>query len=150
MDPLDRAEQLVLGPAHRSSCTFGSGFFRVQLSDGTARYCQDTAEVERVHRLLPWGAITSVQRDGYCLDGDRQGDAHTSDVVDGEQWLALPQDEAMALVGLDDARQYARVYRQIEQAVGRRNNREAQTGVHASIVIKKRGARVVDVPLGRR
>jgi hypothetical protein len=50
----------------------------------------------------------------------------------------------MREVGLTDERDYARVYRQVEAAVVRRNNRESQGGVRASIVIKRRGRRVVD------
>jgi hypothetical protein len=65
-------------------------------------------------------------------------------VVDGEEWLGWPRERAMQEVGLTDERDYARVYRQIEAAVYRRNNREAQGGVHASIIIKRKGRRVVD------
>jgi hypothetical protein len=51
----------------------------------------------------------------------------------------------MALVGLTSEADYKRVYDQVEQAVGRRNNRETQTGVHVPIVIKKRGRPLIDV-----
>ena len=89
--------------------------------------------------------IRLVERDGYCLDGDRIGDANTPDVVDAETWLALPMDQAMAEVGLTLEADYIRVYKQIEAAVYRRSNRESQTGVHASIVIKRKGRPLIDV-----
>lgn len=128
---------------HQAACTFGTGFYRLELRDGTVRFCQDTPEVERVYALLPRESVARVLRDGYCLDGLR-GDANTPDVVDGEHWLSLPRVEAMRELGLTDEAVYARVYRDVEDAVGRRNNRESQTGVHASIVIKRPGAAVVD------
>jgi len=109
------------------------------------RFCQTTEEVEYVHSLLGPDQVVRVERDGYCLDGDGEGDANTPDVVDAEAWLALPQSEAMRRVGLESEADYARVYKQIEAAVYRRDNREKQGGVHASIVIKRRGAKVVDV-----
>lgn len=138
------AEQLVVIASHRADCAFGPGFFRVSLRGTTPRYCQDEDEVQRVVQLVGKSAITRVERDGHCLDGERQGDAGTPDVVDGEQWLALPQAEAMEAVGLTDEAAYRRVYKQIEAAVYRRDNRQSQTGVRASIVLKRRGAKVVD------
>jgi hypothetical protein len=66
-------------------------------------------------------------------------------VVDGEWWLGLPREDGMRELGLTKDADYARAYKAIEAAVGRRNNREAQGGVHASIVIKRPGARVTDV-----
>ena len=128
---------------HRSACTFGSGFYRVELRDGTVRYCQDQAEVEQVHVLIPTMFIARVLRDGYCLDG-LVGDANTPDVVDGEHWLSMPREDGMRELGLTDEATYARVYHDVEAAVVRRNNRESQTGVHASIVIKRPGVKVVD------
>ena len=136
---------LSVETVHRADCTFGSGFYRVQLRDGGVRYCRDERELREVHNLLPADSIQYVERDGYCLDGDRQGDANTPDVVDGESWLALPRREAMMLVGLESEADYTRVYKQVEAAVYRRDNRAAQGGVRASIVLKKRGARVLDV-----
>ena len=137
--------ELAVELVHRAGCEFGSGFFRIQLKDGGVRYCRDEREIRQVKNLLPEGAIDYIERDGYCLDGDRQGDANTPDVVDAETWLALPRRDAMTLVGLDDEMTYMRVYKQIEAAVYRRDNRASQGGTYASIVIKKRGARVVDV-----
>lgn len=137
--------QLLVTPAHRDGCTFGSGFYRIELVDKGVRYCQNTEEVEHVHALLGEGQIARTVRDGYCLDGMRVGDANTPDVVDAELWLAMDKADAMAIVGLKDERDYARVYGQVEQAVLRRDNRQSQGGVHASIVIKKRGAAVTDV-----
>jgi len=136
---------LLVSTVHREECTFGSGFFRIELKDGGARYCQNTEEVEYVHALLGADQILRVARDGYCLDGYHVGDANTPDVVDGEQWLGMPKHTAMELVGLETERDYARVYAAVEAAVSRRNDRASQGGVRASIVIKKRGARVADV-----
>ena len=137
--------QLLVAPAHRDQCTFGPGFFRITLVDGGMRYCQSTEEVEFVHHLLGSAQVIRTERDGYCLDGVRVGDANTPDVVDAEIWLALDKRDAMALIGLKDEADYARVYAQVEQAVYRRDNREKQGGVHVPIVIKKRGRAVSDV-----
>jgi hypothetical protein len=135
---------LLVTAVHRGDCVFGSGFYRISLKGGGTRYCQTTEEVEHVHSLLGPDQVVRVERDGHCLDGDREGDANTPDVVDAEAWLALPQNEAMRRVGLTSERDYARVYRDVEAAVVRRNNRESQGGVHASIVLKKRGRPVID------
>ena len=136
---------LLVTTAHRVDCVFGSGFYRLKLVDGGVRFCRTQEEVEFVHSLLGPGQVTRIERDGHCLDGDVQGDANTPDVVDGEAWLALPQAEAMRAVGLTSEADYARVYRHVEEAVGARNNRESQTGVHVPVVIKKAGRKVVDV-----
>lgn len=138
-------DDLIVTTVHRDDCLFGSGFYRIVLRDGGLRYCQNKEQVEYVHSLVGAERVVRVERDGHCLDGDRQGDANTPDVVDGELWLALPKDHAMRLVGLTSEKDYARVYDQVEAAVSRRNDREAQGGVHAPIVIKKRGRRLVDV-----
>jgi hypothetical protein len=135
---------LLVAAAHRQDCLFGPGFYRITLRDGGVRYCMSTEEVEFVHALVSPAQVTSVERDGYCLDGDRHGDARTPDVVDAEEWLAWPKERAMQEVGLFSEIEYARVYKQVEAAVSRRNNRESQGGVHASVVIKRRGRRVVD------
>lgn len=137
--------ELLVTTAHRGDCTFGSGFYRITLKGGGTRLCQNTEEVEYVHSLLGHDQVVRVERDGYCLDGDRQGDANTPDVVDAELWLSLPRERAMAEVGLEREADYARVYKQIEAAVYRRDNRERQGGVRASIVIKRRGAAVDNV-----
>ena len=128
---------------HLEACAFGSGFYRVYLRDGSLRYCDTADELRAIHGMLPPNSITRVTRDGYCLDGLR-GDANTPDVVDAEHWLGMTVAEGMRELGLPDEATYARVYRDIEAAVSRRNNRESQTGVHASIVIKRPGARVAD------
>ena len=139
---------LLIQTTHRSDCRFGPGLFRITYrgpSGPQVRYCQTQAEVEQVHRLLHGVASAlRVERDGYCLDGQYGGDANTPDVVDAEAWLALPRDEGMRELGIEREADYARAYRAIEAAVSRRNNRAAQGGVHASIVIKKRGRVVVD------
>ena len=138
-------DDLLVTTAHRTDCTFGPGFYRVTLKDGGTRYCQAKEQVEFVHVLLGADLIERVERDGYCLDGDRQGDANTPDVVDAEWWLGLSPREAMHEVGLTSEREYAQVYKQVEAAVSRRNNREGQGNVHASIVIKRRGRPLIDV-----
>jgi len=94
-------------------------------------------------RLLG-NSVEHIQRDGYCLDpqdypDDGRGDANTPDVVDAEQWLAMPQPEAMEALGITSMAAYQRAYRMIEHAVLERSNREKQGGTHASIVIKKSG-----------
>jgi len=131
--------------AHRDKCTFGPGFYRILLVDGGRRFCQSDGEVEFVTRMLPPSSIRRVQRDGYCLDGDEaESDARTPDVVDAAQWLALSQADGMRELGLESEADYIRAYRTIEEAVIERDRQEAQGGVHASIVIKRRGAHVVD------
>lgn len=142
-------EDLSVSTAHRPDCVFGSGFFRLTYGNHQVRYCQDQVEVERACRLLE-GAVRDIkiERDGYCLDGDSPsygGDANTPDVVDGEWWLSLPREEAMRELGLTSEADYRRAYVAIEAACGRRDNRAAQGGVRASIVIKRPGARVTDV-----
>jgi hypothetical protein len=143
-DTREARPELLVATVHRDDCAFGTGFYRISLKGGDMRYCQSQEEVEYVHALLGRGQVVRVERDGYCLDGDRSGDARTPDVVDGEEWLNWPRERAMSEVGLTSERDYARVYKQVEAAVYRRNNRESQGGVHASIVIKRKGRRVVD------
>jgi hypothetical protein len=71
-------------------------------------------------------------------------DGRTPDVVDAARFLAMSRTEAMRELGISEVT-YARVYRDVEQAVATRDNREGQLGVHASIVIKRPGAKVSDV-----
>lgn len=128
---------------HRAGCVFGSGFYRIVVEGAPPRYCQSEAEVRYCMSLLG-SSVRHVQRDGYCLDEDeypeQRNDALTPDVVDAEQWLAMPQPEAMETLGLSTEREYARVYRMVENAVYARSNREAQgRGVRVPIVIKKKG-----------
>jgi hypothetical protein len=146
IDEYGRAEHLVVTPGHRAGCVFGPGFFRVNFG-GSARYCQNEAEVERATSLLRGVARDlRVERDGYCLDTDSLiGDANTPDVVDGDWWLGLPVVDGMRELGLQHESDYRRVYQQIESAVYRRDNRASQGGVRASIVIKRPGARVSNV-----
>ena len=134
---------------HRAECRFGPGFYRLLFSSSAGmqmRYCQTQDETESVRRLLrSIAGEVRVERDGYCLDGDVRGDARTPDVVDAEQWLAMPREQAMRELGLELEAEYTRAYRAIEDAVLRRDNRASQGGVRASILIKRKGARVVDV-----
>jgi len=146
IDEHGRTEYLSVTAAHRPDCAFGSGFFRLSYGAGV-RYCQSWAEVQTACHLLE-GVVRDIriERDGYCLDGDPLiGDANTPDVVDGEWWLGLPRTEGMRELGLTSDADYARAYRAIEAACGRRDNRASQGGVRASIVIKRPGAKVTDV-----
>lgn len=136
--------ELSVTTAHRADCVFGPGFYRISLEGGGQRFCDTEAELRIVLAMLSSSTVERIDRDGHCLDGDRSGDANTPDVVDAERWLGLPKEKAMAEVGLRSEQDYARVYRMVYAAVVRRDNRESQTGVHASIVIKKRGAQVSD------
>jgi len=141
-DPLGRIPDLRTQLVHRAGCTFGPGAYRLNFGHHV-RYCQDQAEVERARDLLK-GVVDNlrVERDGFCLDGQHIGDANTPDVVDGEWWLGLPVADGMRELGIESETDYARAYAAVEAAVSRRNNREAQGGVHASIVLKRRGVQV--------
>jgi hypothetical protein len=135
--------------AHRVGCVFGPGFFRVVVTGSQPRYCQSQAEVRYAMAMIGRG-VEHIVRDGYCLDPqdypeDGRGDANTPDVVDAEQWLALPQREGMAALGITSEADYRRAYRMVEEAVVARSNREKQVGVHVPIVIKKRGRPLIDV-----
>ena len=129
--------------AHRHGCTFGSGYFRIVLSDGSRRFVDNEAQVEAVRRLLPAGAMLKVQRDGYCLDQD---DLESPDVVDGERFLSMPQDDAMRALGVDSEADYARAYRAVEEAVLARD-RAIASGARdrPSIVVKRKGKQVLDL-----
>lgn len=128
---------------HREGCAFGPGFFRVVLRSGDRRYCQDEDEVSFVALLLPPMSIRRVQRDGYCLDG-LEPEPPGRGVIDGAAWLELPVEQGMDVLGLTDEADYIRAYRAIEDAVLERDKAYARTGVHASVVIKKRGTPVAD------
>jgi hypothetical protein len=146
IDEHGRTEYLSVTAAHRADCRFGSGFFRLSYGAGL-RYCQTWDEVQTACRLLE-GVVRDIriERDGYCLDGDVLiGDANTPDVVDGEWWLGLTVADGMRELGLTSEADYARAYRAIEAACGRRDNRASQGGVRASIVIKRPGAKVTNV-----
>jgi hypothetical protein len=71
-------------------------------------------------------------------------DERTPDVIDGARFLGLSQKDGMRELGLTSDKDYARAYKDVEQAVYARDNREAQGGVHAPVVIKRKGARVTD------
>lgn len=71
-------------------------------------------------------------------------DERTPDVIDGARFLGLSRQEGMKELGISDERAYARAYRDVEAAVHARDNLEAQGGVHAPIVVKRAGRRVVD------
>jgi hypothetical protein len=149
IDEYGRTAQLSVMPAHRPDCTFGSGFYRLSFGDREVRYCQTWEDVQFACRLLD-GVVPEVKvdRDGYCLADPFMtewiGDANTPDVVDGEWWLGLSVADGMRELGLKSEADYAHVYRQIEAAVGRRNNRQSQSGVRASIVIKRPGTLVTE------
>lgn len=75
----------------------------------------------------------------------RHEDERTPDVIDGARFLAMPREEGMRELGVSDERAYARAYRDVEQMVAARDNRESQGGVHAPVVIKRAGRDVRDV-----
>jgi len=129
---------------HRADCRFGPGLYRIVLKDGARRFCQSDLEVQRALSLLPGESVRCVQRDA-CLDQPETGDANTPDVVDAATWLSLPQVEGMRELGLTHEADYVRAYRMVEDAVVARDRAEAHGGVHASIVIKKRGVPVANV-----
>lgn len=141
-------------PRHVHDCTFGPGFFRVLYTDGgitQTRYFEEKAQADTFIRLLPPSVRRTVKahRD-ECLDKQRHAanDAMTPDVVDAEWWLKLPKDQAIAELGLSNEREYARVAKAIESVLALRDNRQAQGGVRAPIVIKRRQANRVapDLP----
>lgn len=138
-------DNLVVTLNHRPDCAFGTGFYRIVLKNSRApRYCETERELRQVLQMIGSEYVEVVERDGHCLDGDRSGDANTPDVIDAEQWLGWPQERAMREAGLKSEADYARVYREVERAVSRRNDRESQLGVHASIVIKRKGRPLID------
>ena len=152
-DPYGRQEQLAVFDVHQPDCSFGppGAFWRIHFRTSSeyeqTRYCSTFDDVQRATALLEPVArgTIHVERDA-CLDGgETAGDARTPDVVDAEQWLAMPKHEAMTAVGITSEAEYRQAYDQIEQAVYRRDNRASQGGARASIVIKKRGAKVTDV-----
>jgi hypothetical protein len=124
---------------HRDGCTFGSGFYRVELTNGDRRFCQSDAEVVLLTRILAHESIKRVQRDGYCLD---QYDGSTPDVIQAETFLGMPREEAMRTLGFDNEADYARAYRAVEDAVLARDRAQSD-GDKPSIVVKKRGAQHV-------
>jgi hypothetical protein len=128
---------------HRYGCTFGPGLYRIVLVDGGRRFVQSEAQVEAVRRLLPPGSMLKVQRDGYCLDQD---DLESPDIIDGERFLNLPREQAMAELGVDSEADYTRAYRAVEEAVLARD-RAVAAGARdrPSIVIKRKGRRVLDL-----
>jgi hypothetical protein len=144
-DPFGRDTHLLVRAEHAHGCVFGDGWYRIVVGGEVLRFCQDEAELRQaLHFLTSLGRHITVQKDA-CLEGLKQlGDAETPDVVDAEWWLGLSRQEGMRELGLTDEADYARAYRAIEDAVAVRNNRAAQGGVRAPIVVKRKGARVVD------
>ncbi len=127
---------------HRPDCTFGPGFFKiVYLSGGLERtyYAQSRGECDAIAALL-----TPVQRPRFyrdaCLDHQdkRLGDSNTPDTVDADWWLGLDRQQAMEELGLDDETEYAKVYQQVYDVACTRDNRTSQSGVRASIIIKRK------------
>lgn len=129
---------------HRADCRFGPGPYRIVLTDGARRYCQSELEVQRALSLLPGESVRRVQRDA-CLDDAETGDANTPDVVDAATWLGLPKGDGMRELGLRREADYVRAYRMVEDAVLARDRAAQLGGVRASVVIKRRGAKVSDI-----
>jgi len=71
-------------------------------------------------------------------------DETTPDVIDGARFLSLSRQDAMREAGIRSEADYARAYKDVEAMVSARDNREGQTGVHASVVIKRAGKPVSD------
>lgn len=137
---------------HRPGCTFGRGFYRVQYWAGGQRRQREFDEFEAAQSfasLLPFTG-TVVQTDA-CADDpiDDRGDAMTPDVVDADQWLAMPRSEAMAELGLTTEDEYQRVARAIEAATYTRDNREAQGGIRVPIVIRRKHTPETDQYFGQ-
>jgi hypothetical protein len=143
LDPLGRIPTLTVTPLHAHDCAFGPGWFRVCWED-QRRFCQDWGEVQLLCKLLD-GRVkeVQVQRDG-CLDRVPD-DAGTPDAVDAARWLAMDKVEAMRVLGLTREADYTRAYKDVEAMVHARDNRAIQTGVRATVIIKKPGAKVTDI-----
>ena len=130
--------------SHRSGCSFGPGFYRIELISGTRRYCQTEAEVKQVYALLLLDTIKRVARDGYCLD-EPQAEASRG-VLDGELFLNMPENEARRALGDVTHDEYVRAYRAVEDAVLARDRAVAAGAAdRPSIVVKKKGREVADV-----
>jgi hypothetical protein len=132
---------------HRPGCTFGPGFFRIELISGTRRYCQDEDQVRQVYSLLLLDSIKRVARDGYCLDPLEAGPS--PHVIEGEQFLNMPKEAAQEALGGATDEEYAQAYRAIEDAVLARDRAVAAGSTdRPSIVIKKKGRMIHDVGPG--
>jgi hypothetical protein len=132
-----------MSEAHRAGCTFGPGYYRLVLQDGSRRYCWSEGEVELICSVLDDSSVRVIQRDGYCLDTPELA---SPEVIEAEQFLAMPQHDAMQALGTDSEADYARAYRAVEDAVLARD-RAVASGARdrPSIVIKKKGRQVLDV-----
>lgn len=71
-------------------------------------------------------------------------DETTPDVIDGRRFLEMPRQDAMREAGIKSEADYSRAYKDIESMVSARDNREGQSGVHASVVVKRAGRPVND------
>jgi hypothetical protein len=128
---------------HRQGCTFGPGFYRIELISGSRRYCQDEEQVRAAYSLLIADTVKRVARDGYCLDPlEAEASPH---VIDGETFLHMPQKQAQEALGGVSEAEYARAYRAVEDAVLARDRAIASGAAdRPSIVIKKKGKVVLD------
>jgi hypothetical protein len=137
---------------HREACVFGSGFWKIRLRQGLELTFDTFAQAEDARMRLPPGSILGLSRDGYCLDPQdfpdvvqRQVAPLEPPIVDGELWLGMPPEQQMQVLGLTDEADLARTQRAVEEMVSAAVNRLAQTGVKVSVVIKKKGQRVIDL-----
>jgi hypothetical protein len=71
-------------------------------------------------------------------------DESTPDVIDGRRFLEMSRQDAMREAGIKSEADYSRAYKDVESMVTARDNREGQTGVHASVVVKRSGKPVRD------
>jgi len=129
---------------HRPGCIFGSGFYRLEMQSGYRRFYQTQAELEHGVALLHGLPIRRVVRDGYCLD-ELPSEA-SPDVIDGDTFLNMPQRDAQEALGGVSEQEYIRAYRAVEDVVLARDRAVAAGSAdRPSIVIKKKGKRVLDV-----
>jgi len=129
---------------HRPGCIFGSGFYRLEMASGYRRFYQTQAELEHGVALLHGTPIRRVVRDGYCLD-ELPSEA-SPDVIDGEAFLNMPQRDAQEALGGVSEQEYIRAYRAVEDVVLARDRAVAAGSAdRPSIVIKKKGKRVLDI-----
>jgi len=138
--------------SHRAACIFGTGFWKIRLRMGLELTFDTLAQAEDARMRLPPGAIGGLSRDGYCLDPQDFPDVVQRPVapveaptVDAEAWLGMPREQQMRTLGLTDDAAYERALRAVEEMVGVAANRETQNGVKISVVIKKKGQRVIDL-----
>lgn len=137
---------------HREACIFGPGFWKIRLQGGIELTYNTFEEAEDARFRLPADKVTGLSRDGYCLDPQdfpdvpqRQQTPVQAPVVDAETWLGMDKDEQMQCLGITDESTYDRTLAAATEMVSVAVNRLQQTGVRVSVVLKRKGIRVVDL-----